>query len=224
MKRITIKKLIEFRSKNDKTKKTFVANLKRNKKAEDSSGGGDYWISCLSAIGNVFKYNDDNYSAEKIDLLKQKIELSDNKGTKTQFQRNIDILIGFEDFELKDIRPNAELVFLKKPKDKSIINIKGLPIQARPHHVFSFSENGSDEIGAVWFVSKLDGYKKSELGMFTEILYMYLEKHYSKEYFVNPEFCMTIDVVKGLQVNYKDLTSGKIPTLLDSTIDELKSF
>ena len=51
--------------------------------------------------------------------------------------------------------------FYKKPDLISIIDINGLPIQAKPQHVFSFSNNENEEVGAVWFVAKLDGYKKN---------------------------------------------------------------
>ena len=176
MEKITIKNLIDFRRKSERSKKTFAYNLKLEKKSDDSLGGGDYWISCLSSISNVFKYGEIDYLRNKIDLLKEKIDVSNDKRIKIQFQRNIDILFGFEDFDFKTIRPKADLKFLKKPNDKALIDIKGYPVQAKPHHVFSFSKKGSDEIGAVWFIAKLDGYKKSELGMFADILYRYLEK------------------------------------------------
>ncbi len=223
MKKITIKNLIDFRRKSARSKKTFVKNLKLDKKSDDSSGGGDYWISCLSSISNVFKYDEIDYLREKIDLLIEKIDVSEDTRIKTQFQRNIDILFGFEEFDFKTIRPKTELKFLKKPSDKSLIDIKGYPVQAKPHHLFSFSEKGSDEIGAVWFIAKLDGYKKSELGMFADILHRYLEKHYSKNFYVNPKYCIAIDVVNGKEVNYKDIKKGKIPILIESTIEEIKN-
>lgn len=222
MKKITIKNLIDFRRKSERSKKTFAYNLRLDKKSDDNSGGGDYWISCLSAISNAFKYDEIEYLSDKIELLKDKIEVSDGRGIKLQFQRNMDILYGFEDFDFKNVRPKADLKFLKKPSDKSILDIKGFPIQARPNHVFTFSKKGSEEIGAVWFIAKLDGYKKSELGMFADIIYRYLEKHYSKDFFVNPKYCIAIDVVNGKDVTYKDIRKGKIPVLIENTIDEIK--
>jgi hypothetical protein len=222
MKKITIKNLIDFRRKTERSKKTFAYNLKLDRKSDDSSGGGDYWISCLSSISNVFKYDEIDYLRDKIDILTEKIDVSEDRRIKMQFQRNIDILFGFEEFDFNTIRPKADLKFLKKPSDKSLIVIKGYPVQARPHHVFSFSEKGSDEIGAVWFVAKLGGYKKSELGMFADILYRYLEKHYSKDFYVNPKYCIAIDVVNGNEVNYEDIKKGKVPILIESTIEEIK--
>lgn len=222
MKKITIKNLIDFRRKSERSKKTFAYNLKLDKKSGDSSGGGDYWISCLSSISNVFKYDEIEYLRNKIDLLTDKINVSEDRRIKIQFQRNIDILYGFEEFDFNTIRPKSDLFFLKKPSDKSLIDIKGYPVQARPHHVFSFSEKGSDEIGAVWFIAKLDGYKKSELGMFADILFRYLEKNYSKNFYINPKYCVAIDVVNGKEVSYEDIKKGKVPILIESTIEEIK--
>ena len=60
MKKLSIKEIIEFSGKSDKSKKTFALNLKIDKQKKDSEGGGDYWISCLSAISSGFK--DENLS------------------------------------------------------------------------------------------------------------------------------------------------------------------
>lgn len=222
MKKITIKNLIDFRRKSsEKSKKTFANKLKLDKKGEDGSGG-DYWITSLSAISNVFKNDNVGLLNDKVEELQEKYEATPHKTNKLQFQRNIDILLGFEDFDFKSIHPDADLDFLKKPNDKSLIDIKGFPVQAYPHHVFTYSIKGSDEIGAVWFVAKLDGYENSELGMFADIMFRYLDKHYSKDYFVNPEFCIAVDVVNGKSVSYEDIKKGKIAVLIDSAIDEIK--
>ncbi|WP_438969510.1 hypothetical protein, partial [Nonlabens sp.] len=75
MKKVTVKNLIEFRGKNKRTKLTFVHNLKKEKKKSEESSGGDYWISCLSAIRNSFKENDETLLDEKIELLREKIRV-----------------------------------------------------------------------------------------------------------------------------------------------------
>ena len=223
MEKVTIKNLIDFQRKTDRTKKTFVNNLKREKNSVDMSGGGDYWRSCLSAISNTFRYDNPDLLDEKIELLREKIKYSEIKRIKEQFQRNIDILSNFEDFDFEHIKPKADLTFHKQPKIKSIIDINGFPVEVKPSHVFSFSDNKSDEIGAVWFVAKLDGYKKRELGMFADILYRYLNEHFSNDYFVNPFYCIAVDVFKGQEVRYTKIQKGKIPILLDSTLEEIKN-
>jgi len=77
MKKVTVKNLIKFRGKNDRTKITFVNNLRNEKKKSDDGSGGDYWISCLSAIRNTFKSNNIDLLDEKIDLLRNKIKISE---------------------------------------------------------------------------------------------------------------------------------------------------
>lgn len=221
MDKIRIKDLIEFRNKKDGPRKTFVNNLKKEKQKKQDGDGGDYWITSLSAISNTFRHNNTDFLQEKIDDLQEKIVVANHKNTKDQYKRNIDILIGFKEYDLDQIRPDADLKFHKKPNDKSLINIKGIPVQAWPHHVFSFSINDSDEIGAVWFVTKLTGFKTSELGMFADILFRYLDTHYSKDFYVNPDYCIAVNASNGQEVNYQDILNGDVPVLIDSTIDEL---
>ncbi|MCM4150025.1 hypothetical protein DHD05_00335 [Arenibacter sp. N53] len=222
MDKITVKKLIDFRNKSERSKKTFANNLKQDKKSENASGG-DYWISSLSTISNIFKTNNTDLFADKIELLYNKIENSEDKRTKLMFQRNIDILYSFEDFDFHNIKPNLDLEFLKKPESKSIIDIQGFPIHVKPNHVFTFHNNGNYEIGAIWFIAKLQGYKRVELGMFADVLYRYLTKNYSKDYSVNLSYCCAVDVSNGHDVNYTNIQKGEIPILIDQTIEDIKT-
>lgn len=222
MEKVTVKNLIEFRGKNDRTKITFVNNLKTKKKKSDDGSGGDYWISCLSAIRNTFKFDDENLLDEKIDFLHDKIKKTEIKRIKDQFQRNIDILSNFKDFDFQHLKPKTKLTFLKQPKINSLLDIRGLPIEAKPCHIYTFSINNSEEIGGIWFVAKLRGFKKSELGMFADILYRYLDKHHSKEFYVNSNYCIAVDLFNGQEVNYSDIKNNNIPILIDTTIEDIK--
>lgn len=222
MKKVTVKNLIEFRGKNERTRITFVNNLKKEKKKSEDASGGDYWISCLSAIRNLFKYDNEDLLDDKISELVEKIKVTEIKRIKDQFKRNIDILNNFKEYEIQHLKPNVDLTFLKQPKAKSLLDIKGLPIEAKPCHIYKFSENNSEEIGGIWFIAKLKGFKKSELGMFTDILYRYLDKHYSKNFYVNPDYCIAVDLFNAQEVNYSEIQNGNIPILIDSTLDELK--
>lgn len=222
MEKVTVKNLIEFRKKNDRTKITFVNNLKKEKTELDEGSGGDYWISCLSAIRNTFKYDNVDLLDEKINLLSDKIKVSEIKRIKDQFQRNIDIISNFKEYDFVQLKPSVEINFLKQTKYQTILNIKGLPVEAKPCHIFSFSQNNSEEIGGVWFIAQLDGFKKSELGMFTDILYRYLNNHYSKDFYVNPDYCIAIDLFRVQEVRYTEIENGSIPILIDSTLDDLK--
>jgi hypothetical protein len=225
MEKLTVKDLIKFRGKNNRTKITFANNLKKEKiKSDESSSGGDYWISSLSAIRNTFKFGNVHLLDEKIDLLRDKIKVSEIKKTKNQFQRNIDIISNFKEYDFQHLKPNVDLTFLTKPKYQAILDIKGLPVEAKPCHIFTFSSNNSEEIGGIWFVAQIEGFPKSELGMFTDILYRYLHKHHSKDFYVNPDYCIAVDLYNGQEVNYTEIQNGKIPTLIDSTLDDLKNY
>jgi hypothetical protein len=224
MEKLTVKNLIEFRGKNNRTKITFVNNLKKDKKKSDEDSGGDYWISCLSAIRNTYRLGNADLLDEKIDLLRDKIKVSEIKRIKDQFQRNIDIISNFKDYDLQHLKPNVDLTFLTQPKYQAILDIKGLPVEAKPCHIFTFSSNNSEEIGGIWFVAQLEGFPKSELGMFTDILYRYLDKHHSKDFYVNPNYCIAVDLYNGQEANYTEIQNGKIPILIDSTLDDLKNY
>lgn len=224
MNKIRIKDLIEFRSKNERTRITFVQNLKKEKDKAEKKSGGDYWISCLSAIRNSFKLNNKLLMDEKIEILKEKINVTDKKITKNQFQKNIDVLENFKDFELISLKPNADLTFLKQPKFKSLLDINSFPIEVKPCYIYKFSINNSDEVGGIWFVAKLDGFKKSELAMFADIMYRYLLKNYSNVFYINPDYCIAVDIFKGQEVKYSEIKKGKIPVLIENTIEKIKQF
>jgi len=59
-------------------------------------------------------------------------------------------------------------------------------VQLVIHHVFAFGKDNAPEIGAIWFIAKLGGYPKEELGMFADVLYRYLKSNFGKEYDINP--------------------------------------
>lgn len=96
------KNLIEFRRKSARSKKNFVTSLKVDKVKLASEGGGDYWISCLSAISNSYKLNDLEAIKDKIDELKAKMNKTDSSRIKTMYSRNIEILSAYQDFDLKN--------------------------------------------------------------------------------------------------------------------------
>ncbi|PAM93146.1 hypothetical protein B4N84_19375 [Flavobacterium sp. IR1] len=224
MEKITVKDLIRFRGKNDRTKITLVKNLNKEKVKSADGSGGDYWISCLSAIRNTFKYGNVNLLDEKIELLEDKIRVEIDKKNKDQFQKNLDIVNNFKDYDFQHLKPIGDLVFLIQQKDRSIINIKGFPIESKPCHIFTFSNNKSEEIAGVWFVAQKEGFTKNELGMFADMIYRYLDKHYSKDFYVNPDYCIAVDLFNGQELSYSEIQNGKVPVLIDSTLDDLKEF
>lgn len=222
MKNLSIKSVIEFKGKSDRGKKNFATALKKDKAKVDTEGGGNYWVSCLSAIHNSFKLDDLQSIINRRGELEEKYGETEHKRTKTMYKRNIDILYNYEDFDLKKWKPSKKINFLKKHKDDSILNIKGLQIQATPNHVFTFQKNDVEEIGAIWFIAKLNGFRKDELGMFADILHRYLKTHFSKEYNLNSKYCIAVDVFNNFEINYSQLEKGEIPLILNSTLDEIK--
>lgn len=222
MKKLSIKSIIEFREKSDRGKKIFASNLKIDKVKSDLESGGDYWVSCLSAISNSYKTNDLQSIIDKRSELEEKYEKTTYNRTKTMYKRNIDILYNYKDFDLKRWRPSKKIKFVKKHKGDSILTIKGLFVQATPHHVFTTQRNDVDEVGAIWFIAKLNGFRKDELGIFADILYRYLKVHFPKDYNLNSKYCIAVDVFNKFEVNYSQIEKGEIPLILNSTLDEIK--
>ena len=183
MRKLSIKNVVEFRSKGPKGKKRFALSLKLDKPKPEAgnSGGGDYWVSCLSAISNAFRSNDANLISEKRQELEDKIPETEFKITRDMYRRNIQILRNYENFDLKKWRPAKKITLIKKNRDDFTLVIKGLEIQATPQHVFLFEKNNGDEIGAIWIIAKLGGFTLEELKMFAEMLYRYLNTHFNKK-------------------------------------------
>lgn len=222
MKKLTVKKLIEFRGKSDRSKRTFVNNFRKPEDKSNKLSGGDYWICALSAIRNTFKSNSLDFLDKKIELLNDKIDFSEIERIQNQFQRNLDIVSNFKEYDFEHLKPNVEIKLFKQSIHGNLLNIKDLPIEAKPCFIYSFPGNNGEEIGGVWFIAKLDGYKKSELGMFADILYRYLRENYSNSYFVNPAYCIAVDIFKGQDLNYKEIQDGSVPALFDSTLEDFK--
>jgi len=226
MREIRIKDLIAYRHKYDAGKRKFAKDLDFDieKKNDDDDGGGNYWICCTSAIVNCFKNNNLQSIIDKIDELEYKLEQTDRESTKVMYKRNISILYNYEAFDFSNLKPISRLTFLKKHKDDSILNISGLQIKATPDSVFSFVSEKNNEIGAIWFIARLGGYDDDDLGMFTDILYRYLNQVYSKSHVINPKYCIAVDVVKNNIVNYSNIQKEDVIAILDSTIADVIKF
>jgi hypothetical protein len=222
MQKLSIKEIIGFRSKSDRSKKHFINTLKSDNPKPELEGGGDYWITSLSAIGNSYKSNNIEPIIEKRIELEEKYGETEHKKTKTMYKRNIDILYNYEDLNLDRWRPLIELKFIKKSKINSVILIKGLQIKATPNHVFTFIENNVNVVGAIWFIARLNGFEKSELGMFTDILHRYLKLNFSNDYSINTKYCIAVDVHNDFEVTFSQLENGEVPFLLNSTLDEMR--
>lgn len=225
MRQLNIKELIKFKRSTDRVKQNFALNLKINKEKkepEDSNGGGDYWICATSAIENSFKNNDPQPIIDKKIELEEKYRAATAKKTKEMYERNLTILYSFEDVDSERWRPAPKMKFLSQLKENQNITVQGIQLQVKPKFVFEFEKDGKKEIGAIWFVAQLNGFGKDELGMFADILWRYLNTHFSKNHTINPQYCIAVDVYKGQDVSYLQPTENGVPMILNSTIDEIK--
>lgn len=225
MQKITIKELIEFKRKiSEKSKKKFADKLKHRKEKEktDNDGGGDYWVTSTSCIYNVFKHDSKEFYDSKIEELQSKFESVDDIRIKSMYERNINILTNFKDFDINDLRPLNISKFETVHKDSKIVTIGNLPLYINPTLLFCHERNGKKEMGALWLIPQLEGFTKSELGMFCEMLYKFLVKNFSTDYQISEDYCVAIDTFNAQVVIYNDLLNGTIPFLINKTIDEIK--
>lgn len=222
MEKISITNLVDFKRKTPKGRQTLVNNLKIPKIKTNDGTGGDYWISALSTISNVFAEDNNSLINEKIDILLDKIENTTAKISKDMFQRNINILYNFEDYDFAKLKPNVDLTYLKKPKEKSILVVKDLPLYVKPHHVFTFTEDEVKKIGALWFVAKLGSFKPDELAIGTDILFRYLHTNYSDKFEIASNYCLAVDVTNLSTVSYMEIQNEEDKSTLLETLAELK--
>jgi len=188
MERIKVNELVEFRRKpTDKSKKNLAYKFKTRTpkvKAEtdEEEEPRDYWVFSTSCIYQVFKNASDEFYDPKIEELELKMSKPDLKSTVLlMYKRNRDILLSFKEFGLNNIRPlkiNRQGV----QTEFRTITLIGFPLFVRPTIVFSHERNGKNEIGALWLVPQVNGFKKSELGIFCEVLYKFLLKKLCKRF------------------------------------------
>jgi len=231
MEKIKINELVEFRRKqSEKYKKNFVTKIKTRfpkQKTEteiEEEEPRDYWVFSTSCIYNVFKNRSDEFYDPKIAELDTKMLNTDLKSTTfSMYKRNRDILLNFKDFELSSLRPE-KLVRQGIPTNHKVQIIDGFPLYIKPTIVFSFDRENKKEIGALWLVPQINGFKKSELGIFCEALYRFLLKNYGENFIISADFCIAIDTFNALSVCYRDLQNGDIPYLLETTLSEMANF
>ncbi|MCA0959569.1 hypothetical protein LCL86_10980 [Muricauda ruestringensis] len=222
IKKIPLKKIVEFRRKSDKRRKSFVQKLYNPKSSNES--GGDYWIRSISAINNAFRENDAKFIYDKLIETEDLYNKSVRSQTRVMYKRNIEILDNYTEFDFSIWRPSIDLKFLPKPKSKSLLEISELPIQILPHQVFSFNVNEVQNIGGIWFVTWLEGFKNEDLGIYAESLFRYLSINYSENFEINPSACKVIDVSAKNSVDFSMIIKGKIPSLIDTTIKSFSGY
>ncbi|EJL68547.1 hypothetical protein [Chryseobacterium populi] len=221
MKKISLNNIILFRQKLDKNRKAFLSSLRRKDEIK-SEGGGNYWVRSLSALSNGFKLKDNQPLKEKISEILELFTPALTKQIKEMYQRNLDILHNYEDFDFSEWLPENSKI-LSKTNKKSIIYINTIPVQITPSQIYSFEKNGNIYVGAIWFVAKLKGYKIEELGMFAEALYIYLSNNFDQEFELSAENCLIVDVLGKKEVNYQMLIDEEIPSIFNTTLELIKN-
>ena len=223
MKKLRILDLVEFNRKSDRSKLTHVTNFQKEKndsEKEKNESGGDYWVSCNSAIVKYFKSEDEKILRTKIDQLLKMIENSPRKQTKDRFQANIEIIQNFSSFNIKEIKPYQEISILKKEEKYPKIKIENLTIEVKPDVIFSFNEN---KIGSVWFLTKKGGFNSNELAMFSDILFRYINKTYSNKYEIIFDNLIVVDVFNSSYLTYNQVNEGEIKSPLIDVIKDFKN-
>lgn len=217
MKKITINNIIKFRNKAAKSQKGFLNGLKRKEDVK-SDGGGNYWIRSLSALSNSIKLNDHEPIKDKIGEVLELFSPELTKQTKDMYERNLNILHNYEDFDFFNWLP-SQYEILSKTNKKTIVEINTVPVQITPSQVFCFSENGVNYVGAIWFVAKLDGYKKEELAMFTEALFIFLITNFENKYTISKKHCIVVDVLDKVDISYEQIINKDISSPLKSVLN-----
>lgn len=228
MQKIKVKELVEFRRKStEKGKKNFAQKLKtrvpKEKKESDDDGGGDYWVTSTSCIYQVIKQDNIDLIDDKIINLSDRLSANDDKRSKLMHQRNIDLLVAFKDFNYKELLPPKDAQWEKNPKGKTTIILKQFPIAVTPQIVFSFEKKSKKEVGAIWLIPQIDGFKKTELGMFCEMLYRFLNENFAEHFQISPEYCIAVDTYNGQKITYSELVSGDVSHLIETTLEEINN-
>lgn len=222
IKKISVSKVVEFNRKSEKAKQTFITNLKNSKPKESLGEGGDYWIHSLSTIAKVFLSENKETLDDRIIELSGKREASKAKISKDMFQRNVEIVQNFREVDIPSFKPRNAFKRIPKTDSKSVLKIQDIPVQVIPHHLFTFEENNTKKLGAIWFVAKIKGYKKEELGIFSEALHHYLKVNYSDKFIISPEYCISMDVISVNLINYSQLLNQEVPSLLNKSLEAIQ--
>ena len=223
MKTISINDLVDFKRKSDRSKKTFITNLKKDEGKLDPESGMDYWSSGVSAISKSFKGNSLQPLFYKKKELIKKYETALHRKTKIMHIRNIEIINTYSQMNSKHWKPDKNVKFEAVSRSNFIMNIEGINIKMRPSVIFTFNLSDTYQVGGVWFVSQKDGFEKNELCMFCDVLYKYLKINYSEKYEISNSYCTAVDVLKGYDINYQELIKNSMESILHSNIEEMKS-
>lgn len=221
--KLALKKLVEFGRLSEKRQANFANQLKIPKIVAPTDGGGDYWKRSTSGLSNAFKDCSSSRITEKIEAVVSVYQSATNSLTKKMYERNLEILHNYVNFDFAKLRPVGELTFLTKSKE--LLTIDDVSLQILPQHVFAFDKGEAEKkVGAIWFVAWLERFSKEDLGIYAEAQFNYLSNVYAKQYKIDPRYCLTVDILTMETVSYNEILQGKIKSLLQSSIDSLNKY
>ncbi len=218
MKKISVANVVEFGRKTPASRVTFIANLKKPK--VKTSDGGNYWRISSSTISQVFKSEEFDILDEKIESVSEKKKNAKAKISKDMYQCNIDVLDNAKEFDFHDLKPYFSVSYIKNTK--SVLELRGVPIQVIPNHVFTFEESGVQKVGAIWFIAKKDIYSKEELAIFVYSLHQYLLNIWGDKYEVSEDYCMAFDITVGYKLSHKEIDGPNYQEFIKEVLGELK--
>lgn len=96
-------------------------------------------------------------------------------------------------------------------------------LKSKLHQVFTFIEDGVEKVGAILFVARKERYNRSELGVFTELMFRLLVSNYADDYTISTENILAIDLMSTDIVSYAMVQSGQIPSQLNNTLNEIQN-
>ncbi len=223
MEKVSVKQMIKFRSlPSAKRRETFIKNLIKQNEEDNEEDKRDYWIFCLSTIGSACRHDKLQLITDKIEDLNQRKRKNKHDNAKLMYQRNIDALSNFEEYEFSDIKP-GNIMFHSRPRSSKIIIVNKLAVKVLPSYVFEFNNRGKKEIGAIWFVADVKRFRNDELGIFLELLYRYLVATFGKSHTINKNYCRVVEVGSGREVKYSDINSAEISATIEKTVEEIKT-
>ncbi|WP_374443028.1 hypothetical protein [Epilithonimonas sp.] len=225
MKDIRIKDLVTFRRLTERRQSTFITNLQKEKiaKEKEEGSGGDYWVRSISALNKAFKENDTSFISEKIDDIINDYTPKLDKGTKLKYDRNLQILYNYEDFDFSSLTPTEEIELLTKVRKSGVIEIAALSLKVETHHIYTFNVDNKQYLGALLFAAQKDGYQPSELGIFAEAIFNFLEANYNSKYIIHPSYVKVVGVMTQSIVDYQMILNKTIPSLIVSSIQDFNT-
>lgn len=221
MKELSIKKIIEYNSYSDRRKSTMLGKLRVDSIFSNSKDARDYWHRSLSSIRKSFKTENYQLLIDRIESLANDHSKSTIKKTKIMYERNIQVLRNFLDFDYSILIPAHKIRFISQNNEVSIININGIHLKIYGDDLFSYKINDVEYVGAVWFVACKDGYKNEELTIFLDALFRMLDSKLSDKYCVDSDYCLVVDAMKMNILSYSQIKDNPIKSKLEQLVNEI---